>query len=317
MISGESSQSMQHTEEPVETVSVETEEPVATHNDHPEESIVEIDDEDGDQQQPEKKKLMSGKQAYSAWKKEKDKRKAKQQQIMEMEKQNEMLQTQINDLRNQVKVAYQSKRPDPMQFATADEFYAALAKWEEDFNAINANTPAKEKSAPIAQKGTVSSMNDRAEYHLFDAEHQMRKVYPNYDEARNRSSDILNTTFNAPEGVDVAVQLANYAHVFQVDPAKVFVAIEKMPDKVEELQRIANDPSQIGQWLKTMENKVKIGKPKQPANTATEPNIKSKGTMSPLEKSLEQAKKHYQAEPSLVNHRKLREIRERIRKQNK
>ena len=274
---------------PADVVATEAEEngqPQADNND--EELFL---DSEGEQKSTPKTN-MSHKQAYAAFKKEKEKRKNEKQLREESDARARRLEEQLLEVKQQL-TSVTNPRPNPADYLDTEDFNSALVEWEKQKSTA---PPAQtQTTAPQSQNAII---DDQAEYEFFSAEMELKNSFKDYDQ----SKESVSSRFEQ-EGMrsDLAIQnIVKYSKLFGVDPAKVVYALDKSPGMFEKVILAANQGEiAVSEAIKQAAGKVKSRK-KVKIDSDPEPDIKSTGSINDVSKQLEAAKKAYRNDPNNI-----------------
>ena len=239
---------------------------------------------EGDQQ--EQPNNMSDAQTRAAWKEEKRKRKAKADALREQEILNQKLLDEMQELKSQVAKQSKGPKPDPFDYDTTEEFYTAYDAWQ---GKGNASVKTKVEDKP--QNQGVSLSEDQ-EWHLHQSENKLKDSFKDYDQAKEDVKSKLTTAFNLPNDNQIMEQIAQFAHTYDADPAKVFYALNKMPSKIDSLVSNANNPAQIGRILRELDSKVKT-RSKKAIDSKPEPVINGGGEVNNTNAEIQKALDKY------------------------
>lgn len=248
---------------------------------------------------------MSEQQTRAAWKEEKRKRKERTEEAKKEKQRADELERRLKEMESKVNQVSRPKRPDPYDFDSAEEFDKAYDEWR---NYGKTETPPAQQQQ---DQGQTVPLSEDQEWHLHKSEANLRKSFKDYDDVKERVGGNLATAFGG-DGDALLRALSAIAHTFDVDPAKAFFALDKMPGKVEELKRNSNNQAQIGRILRDLDKAVKVREHK-PVNSKPEPNVSSGGPIDMTKKQLDNAKKAYYENPSKSNHAKLQALRKKIK----
>lgn len=310
MDSGNMTETLGETTQPDEVVVTESEATEATPQaEATEEAEFYVEVEGDQQEQPNK---MDERQTRAAWLEEKNKRKKKAKELELVQEENKKLKERLDNLESTVSNVTKGERPDPYDYSTKEEFYAALDEWQ--------GHGKKTEPEPASQKSTdnqkpIVQLSDDQEWHLHQAELKMKKALPDYEDAKKEVEIELKRVFSLPNDYPIMDQLAQFAHTYGVDPAKAFYALKKMPDKAQSLFQHATNPAMIGSILRELESKVKV-REKKPIESKPEPNIKGGGPVNVLQKEVDNAMKTWKENPTAGNHRILQAARKRLKANN-
>lgn len=293
---GESSQ-------PVDAVVADTETTEATPQaEATEEQELYVDVEGDQQAQP---NSMDERQTKAAWKEEKRKRKERTAQAKEEKDRADRLESELKELKSQMNNVTRGDRPDPYEFDSTDKFYEALEKWQSH----GSKQVNKSEDKAVSNKPVLSEDQD---WHLHQSENKLRKSFKDYDDVKGRVDSELKRAFGVNSDYPITDEIAKFAHTFGADPAKVFYALDKIPSKIDELVKNANNSAQIGKILRDLDSKIKVRESK-PVESKPEPQIKGGGPVNMLHKEVEKARDAYFEKPTQKNHQLLTAARKRIK----
>ena len=239
---------------------------------------------EGDQQ--EQPNNMSDAQTRAAWKEEKRKRKAKADALREQETLNQKLSDEIQELKSQVAKQSKGPKPDPFDYDTTEEFYTAYDAWQ---GKGNASVKTKVEDKP--QNQGVSLSEDQ-EWHLHQSENKLKDSFKDYDQAKEDVKSKLTTAFNLPNDNQIMEIIAQLAHTYDADPAKVFYALNVMPSKIDSLVSNQNNLAQIGRILRELDSKVKT-RSKKAIDSKPEPVINGGGEVNNTNAEIQKALDKY------------------------
>ena len=249
---------------------------------------------EGDQQ--EQPNNMSDAQTRAAWKEEKRKRKAKADALREQEILNQKLLDEMQELKSQVAKQSKGPKPDPFDYDTTEEFYAAYDAWQG-----KASNSVKPKVEDKPQNQGVSLSEDQ-EWHLHQSENKLKDSFKDYDQAKEDVKSKLTAAFNLPNDNQIMEQIAQFAHTYDADPAKVFYALNKMPSKIDSLVSNANNPAQIGRILRELDSKVKT-RSKKAIDSKPEPVINGGGEVNNTSAQIQKAKDKWMETGSITDYK--------------
>lgn len=279
MDSGNMTETLGETVQPDEVVVTESEVTEATPQAEDTEELEVIVDVEGDQQEEPNK--MDERQTRAAWKEEKRKRKEKAEIAKAEKERADRLEKRLEEMESKVSEVTRGKRPSTYDYDSDEEFDAAYDEWR--------NHGKAKASKKVESKEPEFSLSDDQEYHLHDSETAIRKSMKDYDGIRESVEDKLISAFGVASGYPIMEQIAQFAHTYDVDPAKAYVAMDKMPHKVSELVKYANNPAQIGRILRDLEKAVKV-RERKPIDSKPEPSIKSNGQIEDINSRVQKAK---------------------------
>lgn len=251
-------------------------------------------DVEGDQQ--EQPNNMSDAQTRAAWKEEKRKRKAKADALREQEILNQKLLDEMQELKSQVAKQSKGPKPDPFDYDTTEEFYAAYDAWQ---GKGNASVKTKVEDKPQNQ-GVV--LSEDQEWHLHQSEDKLKNSFKDYEQAKEDVKSKLTAAFNLPNDNQIMEQIAQFAHTYDADPAKVFYALNAMPSKIDSLVSNANNPAQIGRILRELDSKVKT-RSKKAIDSKPEPVINGGGEVNNTSAQIQKAKDKWMETGSITDYK--------------
>ena len=249
---------------------------------------------EGDQQ--EQPNNMSDAQKHAAWKEEKRKRKAKADALREQEILNQKLLDEMQELKSQVAKQSKGPKPDPLDYDTTEDFYNAYDAWQG-----KGNTSVKTKAEDKPQNQGVVLSEDQ-EWHLHQSENKLKDSFKDYDQAKEDVKSKLTAAFNLPNDNQIMEQIAQFAHTYDADPAKVFYALNKMPSKIDSLVSNANNPAQIGRILRELDSKVKT-RSKKAIDSKPEPVISGGGEVNNTSAQIQKAKDKWMETGSITDYK--------------
>ena len=249
---------------------------------------------EGDQQ--EQPNNMSEAQTRAAWKEEKRKRKAKADALREQEILNQKLLDKMQELESQVAKQSRGPKPDPLDYDTTEDFYKAYDEWQG-----KASNSVKPKVEDKPQNQGVVLSEDQ-EWHLEKSENKLKEQLKDYEEAKKEVKSKLTAAFNLPSDNQIMEAIAQYAHTYDADPAKVFYALNKIPSKIDSLVNNRNNPAQIGRILRELDSKVKT-RSKKAIDSKPEPVINGGGEIDNTSAQIEKAKNKWMKTGSITDYK--------------
>lgn len=303
MDSGNMTETLGEGSQPADSVVLDAE----TTEDNPqseatEETELYVDVEGDQQQQP---NSMDERQTKAAWKEEKRKRLKRTAEAKAEKERADKLEEKVKTLESQVNNVTRGHRPDPYDFDSKEEFYKADEIWQS-----HGNKPAQQQDKqPVSNQVVLS---DDQEWHLHQSEDKLRKSFKDYDDVKGRVDGELKRAFGVASDYPIAEEIAKFAHTFDVDPAKVFYALDKMPGKIDELVKHAQNSAQIGRILRDLDSKIKM-RERKPIGSKPEPKINGGGPVNMLQKEVDKAREAYIDKPTQRNHQLLTAARKRVK----
>lgn len=266
------------------------------------------------------KQEMTEEQLRAAWKEEKRKRKAKNEELTKIEQQNKDLQERLAKLeqtqhltQQQVIETQRGPRPDPFDFTSSEEFYEALDKWQSFGKDKN---PAEQAPAPAQTQAPQALLTEDQEWQLHKAESELKAHIADYDDSKTQVNQLLQGKFGGPANETViADQLTGFAQTVGVNPAKVFYALSKMPEVADQIYAQHQNGPELSKILRDLESRVTV-RQRTNIDTKPEPSVNGGGAINALNMQLEQARKAYAEDSSIKNYQALQAVKKRI-KQNK
>ena len=278
--------------QPAEVVETETE--AAETNpqvEDTEQTELYVDEDEGDQQKP--TTGMTQEQSYAAFQKEKRKRKDKQEQIDKDAIEKESLRKELAELKAQVGNITRGEMPDPYDFDTKEDHYKALKEWE--------GTAPQTAQAPVNQEAQQTSVEDEAEFYLYQSEQALTKALPGYQKSKDSLMQIFADDDIIVDPKAAMIFLSNIAKQKGVDIAKAAMTIERIPSILEDIKQAGNNHIMIGDILEKAANKVKT-RTKKPINTQPEPEINSTGAIDGGNEAVNKLRQQWVASPSSSNY---------------
>ncbi len=235
---------------------------------------------EGDQEQP--KTNMSQEQAYAAFRKEKEKRQRKNEELQKAKEERERLERELNELKSTVGKLTKGA-PPTLESCDYDE-EAYQAKVREYYS------PAEAKQPEVKQEVQNQSnpQLDEAEFYLYQSEQELSKKLPDY--AQNKS-ELVEKMKQYGGNEQTMIALANIAKQAGVDIAKANLALNKNSGLLDELNRVAASGNQfaVADVLKRAASKVQT-RNRNPIDTQPEPAINSSGPIDNSSAAVQKAR---------------------------
>lgn len=260
-------------------------------------------DVEGDQQ--EKPNNMSDAQTRAAWKEEKRKRKSKADELKAQERLNKELIDEMQELKSQVARQSRGEEPDALNYESNADFYKAYNEWQGKGDA-----KPKPKATDNSQPNAIELSEDQAE-HLLNSEYEIEKHFKDYDEAKESVKSKLNEAFGLPDDSQIIEHVAQFAHTYDADPAKVFYALNKLPNKIDDLVKASN-PAQIGRILRDLDSKVKT-RSKKAIGSKPEPKINGGGEVNNLNAQIEKAKDKWMESRTILDYKAYQAAKQKLK----
>ena len=277
--------------QPVDAVVAETEEVSSPQTDDVEtELYVETE---GDHEQP--KTNMSQEQAYAAFRKEKEKRQRKNEELQREKDQRERLERELNELKGTVGKLTKGA-PPTLESCDYDEDV-----FNQRIRDYYSQPEAKQPEVKQEQQQQQSSPElDQAEFYLYQSEQELSKQLPDYEQNK---SELVEKIKQFGGNDQTMIYLANIAKQAGVDIAKANVAMNKIPSLLMELNTAAQSNNQfaIADVLKKAASKVQT-RQRKPIDTQPEPSINSSGPIDNMANAVEKAKAAWIADGTVANY---------------
>lgn len=255
--------------QPVEAVAANTEEITPPQGD---DSDVELFVEsEGDHIEPNKTN-MSQEQAYAAFRKEKEKRQRKNEELEASKKREQELLERLASLEGTVG---QIKKGAP---PTLESFDYDEKKYQEAMQTYYA-TPAKTQAEPEPNNTSSNApafKNDEAEFYLYQKEQELIKHFPDYEKEKSQLVDKFKEFGGGHQNL---VEMAHIAHQSNVDIARATLAMNRNPALLDSLVK-AYPRGQIAvmQVLQNAESKIQT-RQRKPIDSQPEPTINNSGSI--------------------------------------
>lgn len=213
------------------------------------------------------------KKRRAAFAKKEAQRKSERDARLKAEDEARRLREELDAVRGDVNNIKRGPRPDPYDYASTDEFYAVLDKWN---GATTSNpTPNAQSQAPQQEaKAPVINQSYEAEFDYNENANALKKGSINdFDEKESIVREELTQRGYNPD--DVLNQFKKIASDGDIKGANAVYMIGRNPKVLDELSQCATEV----QMLKVLRREAKKLKPqaKKPLNSTPEPNINSSG----------------------------------------
>ncbi len=235
----------------------------------------------------------------------------------ELQRQNNELLERLSSLEKSVNKVVQTKRPDPFDYSSSDEFYQALDAWQKgqmgqsDLREPTSQSPQQPKMPPAATP--MLEMTFEEEVNLAECEAELSSKLPDYENAKADVDIELGNRFGI---TNFSHAIAKDCHMYGLDPAKVIYALHRVKGAKEQFIASLNNPAATRQTLANLESKIKF-RPKKTVTGTPEAQIQQSGSLDSDVQALEKAKEEYYSSPTLENHNKLRIAKQKIRDKGK
>jgi hypothetical protein len=223
---------------------------------------------EGDQNQEPNGASQSDAELHARWLKERDKRKKKEELRKAEEERANRLEAELAELRKTVVDVTRGSRPDPYDYSSTEEFYAALDEW----NNKGTIQPSQQQQQEEQKKNPV---NDEDDYYLYQKEQEIIKAIPNYEQEKQ---GLIEQFKQYGGGEHNIAHLSSVARQKGVDIAKAFVGLNKNPSLVRRINDayMSQNPYALADVLVEAQNKVRL-QAKKPLGTQPEPTIQNGG----------------------------------------
>jgi len=283
--------------QPEEVVATESEEITQPQGDDVETELY-IDTE-GDQEEP--KTSMSQEQAYAAFRKEKEKRQRKNEELQREKEEREKIQRELDELKTAVG---SMKKGAPPTLESCDYDEQLFAQKMKEYYAPSQQEP--KVNAEVSQPQSSNSANDMAEFYLYQKEQELAKQLPDYEQNK---AELVEKFKQFGGNEQTMMHLAGIASQANVDIAKANVALNKVPGLLMELNQAAATGNQfaIAEVLKKAASKVQT-RQRKPIDTQPEPTINSSGPIDNAAKAIEKAKAKWMESGTIADYNAYKQL---------
>lgn len=278
----------EETKQPVNVVATEAEEITQPQGDDGEvELYVETE---GDQEQP--KTNMSREQAYAAFRKEKEKRQRKNEELEASKKREQELAERIAKLESSIGSIKKGAPPTLESFDYDEDKYAQAVK---EYYAPSQPEKAEAKQEIANESNQSPVLNDEAEFYLYEKEQELIKQIPDYESDKAQLVEKFKQFGGGEHNLNEMAQIANQTGV---DIAKANLAFNRNPALLNKLvNAYPRGPFAVADVLKEAESKVQT-RQRKPIDTQPEPNINSSGPIDNKASAIAKAREAWMnAEP--------------------
>lgn len=246
---------------------------------------------EGDHEQP--KTNMSQEQAYAAFRKEKEKRQRKNEELQQEQIERKRLEDELKELKSTVGKITKGA-PPTLESCDYDE--DAYRQKMQDYY-----SPSESKQPEVKQEQQQQQSNpelDQAEFYLYQSEQELSKQLPDYEQNK---SELVEKIKQFGGNDQTMIYLANIAKQASVDIAKANVAMNKNPSLLMELNTAAQTNNQfaIADVLKKAASKVQT-RQRKPIDTQPEPPINSSGPIDNKAAAVQKARDAWKNETNPV-----------------
>ena len=265
--------------QPVDAVVAEAEEISSPQTDDVEtELYVETE---GDHEQP--KTNMSQEQAYAAFRKEKEKRQRKNDELKAAQEREKELIDRLAKLESSVGTITKGAPPTLESCDYDEEVY------QQKVRDYYSQPEAKQAEVKQEQQKQSNPALDEAEFYLYQSEQELSKQLPDYDQNKSELVEKMKSQYGATDST--MIQFAMIAKQAGADIAKANVALNKNPSLLAELSQACSTGNQfaIADVLKKAASKVQT-RQRKPIDTQPEPTINSSGPIDNHAKAVDKAR---------------------------
>ena len=285
--------------QPVDAVVAEAEEVSSPQTDDVETELY-VETEGDQDEQP--KTNMSQEQAYAAFRKEKEKRQRKNEELQREKDERERLERELNELKGTVGKLTKGA-PPTLESCDYDE--AVYQQKVQEYYA-----PSEAKKPEVKQEQNQQQSNpelDQAEFYLYQSEQELSKQLPDYEQNKSELVEKMKSQYGAPD--NIMIQFAMIAKQAGVDMAKANVALNKNPSLLAELSNACSTNNQfaIADVLKKAASKVQT-RQRKPIDTQPEPSINSSGPIDNAAKAIEKAKAQWMESGSIADYNAYKQL---------
>ena len=277
---------------PVDAVVAEAEEISSPQTDDVEtELYVETE---GDHEQP--KTNMSQEQAYAAFRKEKEKRQRKNEELQAAQEREQALLDRLAKLEGTVG-GITKGAPPTLESCDYDEDV-----FNQRVRDYYSQTEAKQPEVKPEQNKPQSNPElDQAEFYMYQSEQELSKQLPDYEQNKSELVEKMKSQYGATDST--MLQFAMIAKQAGADIAKANVALNKNPGLLAELSQACATGNQfaIADVLKKAAAKVQT-RQRKPIDTQPEPSINSSGPIDNMANAIEKAKAAWIADGTVANY---------------
>ena len=265
--------------QPVDAVVAEAEEISSPQTDDVEtELYVETE---GDHEQP--KTNMSQEQAYAAFRKEKEKRQRKNDELKAAQEREKELIDRLAKLESSVGTITKGAPPTLESCDYDEEVY------QQKVRDYYSQPEAKQAEVKQEQQKQSNPALDEAEFYLYQSEQELSKQLPDYEQNKSELVEKMKSQYGATDST--MIQFAMIAKQAGADIAKANVALNKNPSLLAELSQACSTGNQfaIADVLKKAASKVQT-RQRKPIDTQPEPTINSSGPIDNHAKAVDKAR---------------------------
>ena len=267
---GDMAEMVMQGEQPGEAVVAEPEEVTPPQGDDSElELYVETE---GDQIEPNKTN-MSREQAYAAFRKEKEKRQRKNEELEASKRREEELIARLAALEGTV-TSIKKGPPPTLESCDYDEAKfqeMAAAYYQNQSSSAQAPTTSPASDVP---KQNAPIIDDEAEFYLYEKEQDLKQHFPDYETDKSQLVEKLQQYGGGQHSLN---EMANIANQRGLDIARAVLAMNRNPILVDQLVRAySRGPFAVEEVLKRAESKIQT-RQRKPLNSQPEPSINNSG----------------------------------------
>lgn len=256
-------------------------------------------------QEEEPKTNMTHEQSYAAFRKEQEKRKKKAAELKKREEENQLLKNEMEQLKKQVNNLSRGEMPDPYDFDDKHAYYKALKEWE------GSGSSQKQGDNPAQTQQKTQQRDDNADFYLYQKEQDLINSIPDYEKSKNSVINSMSEKYGVNDVESVINSLSSIAMQSNVDIAKAFLAMDKIPSLIEELDRNATNPFAVSKILEKAASKVKTRNHKS-IETKPEPQINNTGPVDNVNAEVDKLRKEWVKNSTTANYKKYMAAKKRL-----
>lgn len=246
---------------------------------------------EGDHEQP--KTNMSQEQAYAAFRKEKEKRQRKNDELEAAQKREKELIDRLAKLESSVGTITKGA-PPTLESCDYDE-----AEFTKKVQEYYSQPQTKPEVKTEQQQNQSNPALDEAEFYLYQSEQELSKQLPDYEQNKSELIAKMKSQYGATDST--MTQFAMIAKQAGADIAKANVALNKNPSLLAELSQACTTGNQfaIAEVLKKAASKVQT-RQRKPLDTQPEPTINSSGPIDNQVAKVEKLRKLWREDPTNI-----------------
>ena len=270
----------------------------------------------GEEKEATEPRKMTPYELRKKFKEEQDKKRRANARADEFKNENIELKARLERMEKSMSGMLSTQRPDPMNYSSKEEFYAALDEWTRN----NSFTPeASQKSETVDEamrRNTYETpppdvnLTDDEAFHLYQAESQFTEKLPDYENIKGEVAANLDRLFGHPP-IDVMNALAKTAYGFGLDPAKITYALGKISGSAEQMVAVINNAPMLRQKLMELEGKVKF-KPRKNISHEPEKTFSSSTELNADKGAINDARQKWQESGTLEDYQSYKKLKDKL-----